>query len=162
MWVSGFSILVSICCFVISSAQADPVDRFREAQRIVVITEEEGIHYAQFCAFYELRGLLAESIGNVSEAVTTTDSPLFEVRAISKAGEATAYVGDHWISTDSGTALLPSVTYDRLVELVDKRRGQGVAKGSIDATVQQALNQIQRPTYVEQNMCANRKTPPRT
>jgi len=156
MRVSDISILVSICCLATSLAQADSADHFREAQRLVVITQDEGIHYAQFCAFYELRELLAESVGNISEANLITDSPLFEVRVLGKAGEATAYVGDHWISTDSGAALLPSATYERLVELVDKRRGQGVARAKIDATVLRALKQIQRPTYVEQNMCAKR------
>ena len=155
MRVSEFLILVSICCLAASLAQADSVDRIREAQRIVVITHDEGIHYAQFCGFYELRELLAESIVNVSEAVETTDSPLFEVKVIDKAGETTAYVGDHWISTDSGVALLSSATYDRLVELVDMRRGSGVAKAKIDASVQRALNQLRDPEYAEQNMCAS-------
>ena len=156
MKTSSISILAAIYCLAVTSTHADPADRFREAQRIVVITQSEAIHYAQFCGFYELRELLADGISNVSMAVEPMESPLFEVKLLGQAGEITAHVGDHWIGTADGVALLPSARYDRLMEIVNNRKGSGVAEAKIDESIQRALKKIQDTAYIEQNMCASR------
>ncbi len=156
MRVSTFTILVSACFLAAVIANADSTDGYRDAQRIIVITDDEAIHYAQFCGFYELRELLTESVENVSDSIDVAGTPKFEVRILAKSGEYKAYVGDHWISTDRGSALIPSATYERIVEYVEKRKGQGQPKAKVNTSIQQILDRIQDPAYVEQNMCSKR------
>ena len=156
MKISRSMLLVSIFCLVVSLSHADAVGDYREAQRIVVITDDEGIHYAHGCAFYELRDLLADGARNVTDTVNIGDAPLYEIRVLGKFGKTTVYVGDHWIDTIEGTALLPSAAYDRVVELIERRKGQGVAKVKIGASIQRALDHILSPVYVEENRCSNR------
>lgn len=151
-----FAILVSVIGFDFSSAYADTLNGYRDAQWIIVITEDEAIHYASFCLFYELRELLVESVGNVSAAVSMTEAPKFEIKVLSKSGEYTAFVGDHWIRTDDGTALLTSASYERIVESVERRRGGGQPKAKVNRSIQQILKRIKDPAYAEQNMCRNR------
>lgn len=156
MRVPTFALLFSAIYLVVGSAHADSTDGYRDAQRIIVITDDEAIHYAQFCGFYELRELLTESIENVSDSISMAGSPKFELRVLAKSGEQRAYVGDHWISTDEGTALIPSATYERIVEMVEMRKGKGGKKSAVSKSVQQILGRIQDPAYVEQNMCSKR------
>jgi hypothetical protein len=156
MRISTVAIFFSTFCLVVGSAYADSTDGYRDAQRIIVITDDEAIHYARFCGFYELRELLMESVENVSDSISMAGAPKFEVRVLAKSGEQKAYVGDHWISTDEGTALIPSATYERILEYVEMRKGQGTAKSTISKSVQQILGRIQDPAYVEQNMCSKR------
>lgn len=153
MKVLSFSILVSVCCLAINPAQADQI---RDSLRIVVITDDEGIHYERGCAFYELRELLAENESNASDAIDRSDVPLFEVRLLGKPGNSTVYVGDHWMSTSAGTALLPSKAYERIAALVERRIGAGVPISKIDTSIRRASKRIQDPTYVEENRCTKR------
>lgn len=145
--------LASVSIFGFNLAFADSLSGYRDAQRIIVITEDEAIHYATFCLFYELRELLVESVGNVSAAVSVTEAPKFEIKLLSKSGEYTAFVGDHWIRTDGGTALLTSASYELIVESVERRRGEGQPKAKVNRSIQQILKRIKDPAYVEQNMC---------
>jgi len=156
MRVFAFALFFSTFCLVVGSAYAESTDGYRDAQRIIVITDDEAIHYAQFCGFYELRELLTESVKNVSDSMSVVGAPKFEVRVLAKSGEHKAYVGDHWISTDEGTALIPSATYARILEYVEMRKGQGAAKSTVSKSVQQILGRIQDPAYVEENMCPTR------
>ncbi len=156
MRVPTFALFVSTFCLVVGSAYADSTDGYRDAQRIIVITDDEAIHYAQFCGFYELRELLTESVENVSDSMKLEGAPKFEVRVLAKSGEHIAYVGDHWISTNKGTALIPSATYERILKYVEKRKGHGVAKSMVGKSVRQILGRIQDPAYIEQNMCSKR------
>ncbi len=151
-----FVILVSVIGFDFSSAYADTLSGYRDAQRIIVITDDEAIHYASFCLFYELRELLVDSVGNVSAAVSMTEAPTFEIKVLSKSGEYTAFIGDHWIRTVDGTALLTSASYERIVESVERRRGEGQPKAKVNRSIQQILKRIKDPAYLEQNMCRNR------
>jgi len=160
MRVSTFTVSVFTICLLIGSAYAGSTDGYRDAQRIIVITDDEAIHYAQFCGFYEFRDLLTESVENVSDSVSVSGTPKFEVRVLAKSGEFRAYVGDHWISTDEGTALMPSATYKRIMKYVEKRKGQGAAKATVSKSVKQILGRIQDPAYVEQNMCPRRQVRP--
>jgi len=155
MRLSAFALLFSAFCLLVGSAYADSTDGYRDAQRIIVITNDEAIHYAYACGFYELRDLLAESVENVSDSLSMSGTPAFEVRVLGKSGEHKAYVGDHWISTAEGAALIPSATYDRIVEMVERRKGQGETKSTVSKSVQQILGRIQDPAYVEENRCSN-------
>jgi hypothetical protein len=149
----GMSVLACLCCLSWNRVQANTADDFRDAQRIVVVTEDEGIVYAQFCGFYELRDLLAESVSSPARTFEPAGLVLFEVTAIGREGETVAQVGDHWISTSDGSALLTSETFGRLMQLVDDRKGQGIPKAKVPASNQRALEHIQDPAYIEQNLC---------
>jgi hypothetical protein len=151
-----FVVLASVSLFGFNLALADSLSGYRDAQRIIVITEDEAIHYATFCLFYELRELLVESVGNVSAAVSMSEAPRFEIKVLSKSGEHTVFVGDHWIRTDDGAALLTSASYERIVESAERRRGEGQPKAKVNRSIQQILKRIRDPAYVEQNMCRNR------
>lgn len=156
MRTSNSIMLLSICCLAIGMSHADSVGNYREAQRIVVITDVEGIHYAHGCAFYELRDLLVDGTSNVTDTGSMADTPLYEIRVLGKFGKSTVYVGDHWMGTPEGASLLPSATYDRVVELIEMRKGQGVAKAKISKSIQRALDRILDPVYVEENRCSSR------
>ena len=133
---------------------AAETNQVRDAIRLVVITENEGIHYERGCAFYEFRELLAENESNALFANDLSDAPLFEVRLIGKSGNSTIYVGDHWMSTTAGTALLPSKAYERIAALVEMRKGEGVPESKIDMSIRRASKRIQDPNFVEENRCA--------
>jgi hypothetical protein len=62
----------------------------------------------------------------------------------------------HWISTIDGSALLTTATYDRLMQLVADRKGQGIPKDRVPASNKRDLQHIQDPGYIEQNLCGNR------
>ena len=151
-------ILAFLCIggLTVGPAHADQSNEIRIAQHIVVITPDEGIHYARFYGFYELREILSESIADLSEALTTAGSPLFEVRAIGTDSELTAHIGDHWISTEDGVAILSPPVFKRLIELIEKRKGHGVPLPDLEASIQHAADQIRDPAYVEQDMCDSR------
>ena len=150
-----FVVLAFVSLFGINLAFADSLSGYRDAQRIIVITDDEAIHYASFCGFYELRDLLVESVARVSADVIMTEAPKFEIKLLSKSGEHTVFIGDHWIRTVDGTALLTTVSYERIVEYVEKRKGHGQPKAKVDGTIQQILRRINDPAYVEENMCRN-------
>lgn len=149
-------LFVVVGCLASGLSFADAVNEFSDAQRIVVITEDEGIHYARGCAFYEFRDLLAENVGNDSAPAAATAPQLYEIRMLGKFGERTVYLGDRRIQTAEGTVSVPTDTYDRMVELIEKRKGQGVAAANVDTSVKRALIQIQDPAYVEEKRCSNR------
>jgi hypothetical protein len=136
-----------------SQLSADETLSIHDAIRIVVVTDDEGIHYEHGCVFYELRKLLAANESRVSIAMDLTDDPLFEVRVLGKSGNSTVYVGDHWMSTSAGIALLPTEAYERITELVEMRKGSGVPKSYIDESIRRASKRIQDPIYVEENRC---------
>ncbi len=127
-----------------------------DAIRIVVITEDEGIHYERGCAFYEFRELLAENESIALVADELADAPLFEVRLIGRSGTSPIYVGDHWMSTTAGTSLLPGKAFERISTLIERRKGTGVPESKIDTTIRQASKRIQDPNFVEDNRCAER------
>ena len=156
MRISLSASLVLTLCFFVEFAYANPADGYRDAQRIIVITDDEAIHYASFCGFYELRELLTESVENISDSTDVVGTPKFELRVLAKSGEHKAYVGDHWISTDAGTAMIPSATYERILKYVEMRKGSGAAKSTVSKSVRQILGRIQDPAYVEENMCSKR------
>ena len=135
---------------------ADSASEFRDAQWIVVITANEGIHYARGCAFYELRDLIAENVGNGAASTDGTAHHLYEIRVLGKLGERLVYVGDHWITTAENTALIPIDDFSRIVQLIEKRRGSGVSPAMVDPSVKRALARIQDPAYVEDNRCSNK------
>ncbi len=154
---SSISLILFVVCWLASDLScADAENEYRDAQRIVVITDDEGIHYAQFCAFYELRDLIAENVGNDEVPAGGTAPALYEVRVLGKFGERVVYVGDHQITTDKNTALVPTDAYARIVKLIEKRRGQGVSAAMIGPSVRRALARIQRPEYIEENRCSAR------
>lgn len=127
-----------------------------DAIRLVVITESEGIHYERGCTFYDFRELLAENESNSLITDDLSETPLFEIRLIGRSGTSTVYVGDHWMSTAAGTTLLPSKAYERIVTLIERRKGAGVPKSKIDMTIRRASKRIQDPSFVEENRCAER------
>ena len=143
-------------CLAPGLSYADAANEYRDAQRIVVITDDEGIHYAHGCAFYELRDLIAESIGNAEVSADGTAPQLYEVRVLGKFGERVVYVGDHQIKTAENTVLVPIDAYGRIIELIEKRRGQGVSTAKVEQSVKRALAQIQDPVYLEENRCSSR------
>ena len=149
-------VFIAISLLLTLGARAEEAPHIGDTQRIVVIRNGEGIHYAHGCAFYELRDLLSEGVGDTSKKIGTPDTLFFEVRLIRKSGVSTVYVGDHWISTTGRVTVLTSATYDRILKLVEKRKGGGVPESRIEKSVQAALSEIQRPTYVEENRCPNR------
>lgn len=151
---SGVFIAVSLLLMLGACAEEAP--SVEDTQRIVVIKDGEGIHYAHGCAFYELRDLLWEGVGDSSKQIGIPDTPFFEVRLIGKSGVSTVHVGDHWASTAGRVTVLTSATYARILKLVEKRRGGGVPESKIEKSVQAALSEIQRPTYVEENRCPQR------
>ena len=132
---------------------ADETIYIRDAIRIVVITDDEGIHYERGCAFYELRDLLAANENNASHEVGPSGDPLFEVRVLTRSGNSTVYVGDHWMRTAVGTALLTTSTYERIAVLVQKRMGAGQPISKVDSSIRRASKLIQGPIYVEDNRC---------
>ena len=138
------------------AAHAEEETSIGDAIRIVVITENEGIHYERGCAFYEFRELLAENEIDALVADDLSDAALFEVRVIGKSGNFRIYVGDHWMSTIAGTTLVPSKAYERIAALVEMRKGEGAPKSKIDMTIRRASKRIQDPNFVEENRCAER------
>ena len=132
---------------------ADEPIYIRDAIRIVVVTDNEGIHYQSGCAFYELRALLAANESNASQDVVLSGDSLFEARVLTRSGNSTVYLGDHWMSTDAGTALLTTTSYERITALVQMRKGEGVRKPKIEASIRRASERIQDPIYVEENKC---------
>lgn len=154
---SSTSLLFLVVGWLASGASyAGAANELRDAQRIVVITDDEGIHYAQFCAFYELRDLVSESVGNDVISLDGAAHRLYEIRVLGKFGERVVYIGDHWIKTAENTALIPIVDFGRIVDLIEKRRGQGVSPAKVDLSVKRALSQIQDLAYVEENRCRTR------
>jgi len=150
------AVFIAVSLLLMLGSRAEEAHSVGDAQRIVVIRAGEGIHYAHGCAFYELRDLLLEGVDGLSQEVGTPDAPSFEVRLIGKSGVSTVYVGDHWISSEGRVAVLASATYDRILKLVEKRKGGGVPESKMEKSVQVALSEIKRPTYVEENRCPNR------
>lgn len=144
----------STFCLAFNLSLAEAVGDYREAVHIVVITDDEGIHYARGCAFYNLRDQLIEGVDNIDYTHSIDDSPLYEIRLLGKFGEETIYVGDHWLNTQDGTSLLSSATYDRVVALIENRIGSGVAKAKVDSSIEKALDRILDPLYVEDNRCS--------
>ncbi|MEQ8206031.1 MAG: hypothetical protein RIA65_07640, partial [Woeseia sp.] len=114
---------------------------------------DEGIHYERGCAFYELRAILARSESAAKGPIDRSKVPLFEVRLIGKAGASTLYLGEHWMRTSTGTATLPTGDYERIVALVDKRKGEGVPTAKLEASIRRATKLIQHPKYVEDKRC---------
>ena len=150
------SVFVALSLLLMLGARAEEAPSIGDTQRIVVISNGEGIHYAHGCAFYELRDLISKGVRDTSKRIGTPDTPFFEVRLIGKSGVSTVYVGDHWMSATGRVAVLTSATYDRILKLVEKRKGGGVPTSRIEKSVRAALSEIQRPTYEEENRCANR------
>lgn len=146
-------LFLAVGCLASDFSCAEPANDYRAAQRIVVITDSEGIHYAQFCAFYELRDLVAENVDNDVVAIGGTAQHLYEIRVLGKFGERVVYVGDHWIRTAESTALIPIGDFGRIVQLIEKRRGQGVIPDKLELSVERALKQIRKPAYVEDKRC---------
>jgi hypothetical protein len=149
-------VFIAVSLLLMLGARAEEAPSVEDTQRIVVIRNGEGIHYAHGCAFYELRDLLWEGVGDSSKQKGMPDTPFFEVRLIGKSGVSTVNVGDHWVSTAGGVTLLTAATYARILKLVEKRRSGGVPESKIEKSVQAALSEIQRPTYVEENRCPQR------
>lgn len=148
--------IVSLCCVFGDVASADANNLIRNSQRIVVITEAEGIHYAHGCGFYELRDLLADGSMASIESNDGFGDALYEIRLLGKNGETVAQLGDHWINIESTVSLISASAYARVVELIRKREGQGVGKARIESSISSALTEIRSPTYVEENRCASR------
>lgn len=136
-----------------SQTSAGETPSIHDAIRIVVVTDDEGIHYESGCGFYELRELLAAHERDVSQALDFADNPLFEVRVLGKSGTSTVYVGNHWMSTSAGTALLPTKVYERITALVQMRKGEGVRRPKIEASIRRASERIQDHIYAEVNKC---------
>jgi hypothetical protein len=149
-------VFIAVSLLLMLGARAEEAPSVEDTQRIVVIRNGEGIHYAHGCAFYELRDLLWEGVGDSSKQKGMPDTPFFEVRLIGKSGVSTVHVGDHWVSTAGGVTVLTAATYARILKPVEKRRGGGVPESKIEKSVQAALSEIQRPTYVEENRCPQR------
>lgn len=150
------TLFFAIACLSAGLSTAGEAHDVTNAQRFVVITADEGIHYAKFCGFFELRELLASNVGNATVSISAPSRALYEIRMLGRGGEAVVHIGDHWIESSKGVALLPSATFERIVEMVDHRKGSGVPKRKIEASVRQALKRIQRPGYVEENGCPSR------
>ena len=154
---SSTSLLILVAgCLASDLSYADAANEYSIAQRIVVITEDEGIHYARGCAFYELRDLIAENVDGDSVTAAATTPQLYEIRFLGKFGEKTVYLGDRQIQATEGTFWVPPDSYDRIVELIEKRRGQGIAVANVDASTKVALTQIRDPAYVEEKHCSSR------
>lgn len=143
-----------LICLCVNAAGDDSGNSIGESLRLVVIANDEGIHYAHGCAFYELRGLIADAATGVSKSAEAKGKPLYDVRLLAKGGQNTVHIGDHWIRTAAGVARIPSDKYQRIVELIENRKGQGIKKRRIEASVKRALAIVQSPDYVEDNRCA--------
>ena len=154
MRASLFACFIAAFCLVSGPVVADSIDGFRDAQRIIVITDNEAIHYASFCAFYEIRELLSEGLKDASESISVPGVAKYEVRALARSGEYTARIGDHWIQTKEGTALLSTARYERILALIEPRLGKGAPKAKTGKAVRQILARIQDPAYVEENLCS--------
>lgn len=154
-------LLGSALAFLSSPAQTGNGAEVSGAQRIVVITADEAIHYARGCAFYELRGLVTRSLGG-SVISETTGPVLFELRLIGVHHVDTIYVGDHWIRTGTVTTEVEARDFDQLRELIEMRRGSGVAKSRIEFSVEAAARLINDPLYIEDNRCQRANKPDST
>ena len=147
-------LLLVVGCVASGHLYADAANVYRDAQRIVVVMDNEGVHYAHGCAFYELRDLIAENVDNAAITADAAAPRNYEIRVLGKFGEKTVYVGDHQIMTAERTVAVPDAAFARIVKLIEKRRGQGVASAFVEASVKQALARIQDPAYVEENRCS--------
>lgn len=137
-------------------AAAGSESTFQETQRIVVISNGEGIHYARGCRFYTLRDLIADSAANLADASRPPGNALFEFRLLGIEGVTTMYLGDHWISGDAESAKLTDSVFKQLLEMIDARKGQGAPERSIEVSIRSALAEIQSLTYKEDNRCSRR------
>ncbi|MDO3381249.1 hypothetical protein [Gilvimarinus algae] len=147
-------IMISILLYLaVGTARSNSIDEASTAQRIVVLNESEGIVYAHFCAFYELRALIADGLSGAKEDEVGLSSPMYELRMLSRSGESTVYIGDHWIQSSDGMFSLSSEVFERIVELVSSREGRGIPLSKVEAYNAKAIRQFRRPDYKEDNRC---------
>ena len=147
-------LFAAVLLAVSTQSVADETYPIRDAIRMVVITGDEGIHYERGCPFYELRALLADNESKATGANASSNESLFEIKLIGKAGTRTLFVGDRWMRTSTGTAVLSVEVFERITALIESRKGAGVPKARIEASVRRATKLIQHPKYVEDQRCA--------
>lgn len=149
------TILSAVLILLLPVSQAEEASTIDDALRIVVVGNGEGIHYAHGCYFYELRSLLSQGFMEDKKSDELPDAPLYEVRLIGKSGVANAYIGDHWISIAGRVGILSPAQFDRILVLIEDRKGQGVRESALEESVQAALSKIQDSSYLEDNRCSN-------
>ena len=145
---------ISMLFIVFSNvAKANSVDDVRSAQRIVVLDDSEGIVFSNFCGFYELRALVVKGLRGAVGDDTGLSNPLYELRILGRFGETIVYIGDHWIKSQDGASSLSDATFERIVELVSRRKGQGIPLSKVDSVNARAIRQFNRSDYKEDNRC---------
>lgn len=153
MKIRKFAVLGLLLGLGVNAAADDASNIPGQAVRMVVIANDEGIHFAHGCTFYELRGLIADVADNVSKSTNTKGKALYELRLLGVAGQSTIHIGDHWMRTPDGAAPIPATAFIRIRELIENRKGQGVKKRRIEASIKRALTIVQSPGFVEDNRC---------
>jgi len=149
-------ILVGLLTFALTdTSRANSVETVHSAQEVVVLTASEGIIYARFCGFYEMRDLIAEGLLGPASDEGDVSQPQFEIRVLGPKGESVVFVGDHWIRSEDGVFLLPSPIYDRIAESVSSRKGEGVPLARVDAINAISIQKYKSAGYKEVNRCSS-------
>ena len=77
-----------------------------------------------------MRDLLADGTRSTTELVSVNGEAQFEIRILGKTGDTPAQLGDRWIRIDGQAFSLSDATYDRLIALIEARKGAGVARSN--------------------------------
>jgi len=149
-------IFVGLLTFAVTdTSRANSIETVRSAQEVVVLTASEGIIYARFCGFYEMRELIAEGLlGPESDEVDVSQQQ-FEIRVLGPKGESVVLVGDHWIRSEDGVFILPAPIYDRIAESVSRRKGEGIPLAKVDAINARSIQKYKSAGYKEINRCSS-------
>ena len=151
----GKTILFGFLILLVPVSQAEEASSLEDGLRIVVVGNGEGIHYAHGCYFYELRSLLSQGFMENTKTDDLPGAPLYKVRLIGKSGVANADIGDRRISIAGGVGILSPDQFDRILVLIEDRKGYGVTEATIEQSVQLALAENQDSSYLEDNRCSN-------
>ena len=154
--MSGFGPIIAtifasmLFCGVSAAAETN----VSEAQWIVAETDDEVIHYATFCGFFELRTLLHNALKNGSVPGNGMSDQTLTFHVIGKNGVSRIAIGPEWISIEDNVTVLDHESYSNILALVKKRAGRGASKKNIENKIASIHEKIADPAYRAENRCS--------
>ncbi|MFK8054233.1 MAG: hypothetical protein AB8F65_14795 [Woeseiaceae bacterium] len=121
----------------------DPSERdLTNIQYIIVTDVATAYHFANGCAFYELRSALNKILAEAMWEDDPVDaSAVFSVRLVSSGEQRTLLIGDYWVSEAGEYAYLPPEALRPISKIIAVRPGKGGSKDAVEATVTRVLAQ---------------------
>ena len=146
-----FSFFASMLfCGVSAVAETD----ISEAQWIVAETNDEIIHYATFCGFFELRALLRNAVNDGSQPSSAMSDQTLTFHLIGKNGVSRIAIGPEWISVEDNVTTLDHESYLNILALVKNRFGRGAPKKNVEKKIASIHERIVDPAYKVENRCS--------